>query len=360
MGIPAKFALQSPRSSQASVGGDNSTYESLWMEKNYQPTYWNYKRTSYSKITKNSWEIAVGYTFSNGHPLSANPSQTKFEMYPEYYRLTVKTGYAFVIDQQNSILTTNWHTDQKFNNNKFFHEYATGNMVLKDGNLTLEGVNKDITIKNGNLTLEGANKSLNVIGDNSGINVSKGHITSLSGNMVLKDGNLTLEGVNKDITIKNGNLTLEGANKSLNVIGNGSITNTNQLSTQSLTTIRTVHRGTVTDIKIPLSTTTINCSLGNYFEYNGITNFTFSNVPSTPNTVYKCTLKCNGNVRTNNFPSNVKWSRRSFYYEYPSGFNYIVSFTDINGDGSSDVYIITFTTWDNGVTWYADAEKYES
>jgi len=187
-----------------------------WVEKGFERSYWNHKKTSYSEVTKNSWEIAVGYTYSNGHPLSADPSQTKFEMFPEYYKLTVKNGYAFIIDYQSSQLTTNWYTNHRFENDKFFHEYSSGDMALKDGSLEIAGDNENINITgkdsninvaDGDINIEGDNKNLNIIGKNSGISVAEGDAKITKGNINVEDGDINItEG---DAKITKGNINVE-------------------------------------------------------------------------------------------------------------------------------------------------------
>jgi hypothetical protein len=301
---------------------------------------WNKKGTSYWEVTKNSFEIGAGYTFSNDHPLSVNPSQVIYKVTPLEFSVRYNDGNAMIIGKPGSIPTTTWYTNHVFNNGNFFHEYSTGDMTLNDG---------DINVESGDINIKGNNQDLNITGQDSGIKITKGGIDIDNGYVDIK-----------------GNLEVIGSNRTFTISGTNSIINANKNNVSSLTADNTFLNGPWNTKKRIITETTINCSTGNYFEFTTTVNsqnFTFSDVP---NEYYQCVLKCQGNVKTTNFPVSVKWSRRSFYTRYSEesqSYDYIVvedNNPDISDETSDDIHIITFKTFDGGVTWYADDEKYET
>ncbi len=508
----------------------------------FQITYYNYKHTTYWSVDRNHFEVAAGYTYSNGDPLSADPSQIVCRIDPNNFTVKYESSAgAMTIGKISEIPTTTWYTDHTFDNDKFFHDYSTGDMTCNDGSITLYGSNEnlnlsgsntgirilngnitstlgsiqlssgnitlsdgDVALYSGNVNLFGSNQNLNLSAVNTGINILSGNITSNSGNVhlssgnvkltngdvvlysgdvnlfgsnqninlsavntginilsgnttvtsgnillssgdvkikygdfialsgdvnlfgknqninlsatntginilsgnitatsgsthlssgnvkltdgdvVLYSGNVNLFGSNQNINLSavntgirilsgdinvttgslnlsSGNIKLNGANKGITISSLSGYVITPTLSTISLTAVNILNTGTFVEEFVTLAGTAIDCSLGNIFKYNSTVsteNFTFTNVPQNPNSVYKCTLHCYGSVTTDDFPTNVNWSRRSFYGDYISGGSYVRAYAELNGDGNSDTHIITFTTWDNGTTWFADDVKY--
>ena len=164
----------------------------------FQITYYNYKHTTYWSVDRNHFEVAAGYTYSNGDPLSADPSQIVCRIDPNDFTIKYEAGQgAMTIGKSSSVPTTTWYTDHVFSNNKFFHDYSTGDMVLGDGSVDIEG----------------NNENLNLLGSNTGINISNGNITSTSGSVHLSFGNVTL--LDGNVTLHSGNVNLSSGNVTL-------------------------------------------------------------------------------------------------------------------------------------------------
>ena len=86
--------------------------------------FWNKKKTTYQTTSKNSVEYGVGWTYSNGHPLSADPSQIIWKITPDEHSIGYEgSQLAMVIGKVSETPTTTWYTDHSFNNDKFFHDY---------------------------------------------------------------------------------------------------------------------------------------------------------------------------------------------------------------------------------------------
>lgn len=87
-----------------------ASYISSWNALFYQNFEWetypavefplNFKRTTKIRLERNNIETYAGYTYSNGHPLSADSSVTSYKINPEYFKLDVKSNPAFYVQGQ--------------------------------------------------------------------------------------------------------------------------------------------------------------------------------------------------------------------------------------------------------------------
>lgn len=87
-----------------------ASYISSWNALFYQNFEWetypavefplNFKRTTKIRLERNNIETYAGYTYSNGHPLSADGSVTSYKINPEYFKLDVKSNPAFYVQGQ--------------------------------------------------------------------------------------------------------------------------------------------------------------------------------------------------------------------------------------------------------------------
>jgi hypothetical protein len=193
-------------------------YESFFEQNIEDPLtiYRNKKHTTFWTFNKNYFEMGAGWTYSNGHPLSADPSQIIFKIDPDNFTISYEaSAKAMIIGKVLEIPTTTWYTDHTFNNNKFFHHYSTGDMILSDGSVTIKG----------------SNENLYLSGSNTGISILNGNITSSSGNIHLSSGDITLNGANKGITVTSSGgyvcaPTLSATTTITNTIKIGDATNT--------------------------------------------------------------------------------------------------------------------------------------
>jgi hypothetical protein len=160
----------------------------------------NYKRTSNLFIDRNNLEFEVGYTFSNLHPLSADPSQTRVKMNPEYLKVDVKTGPAFYIERSGTEMVTTWYTDLKFNNNNFAIDYQTGNTYLM-GTL---GVGT--RTPNSTLTVQGTTSAINILARDS-FGFERGGAQTQTGS---KSGAVTINAPTGLITMNGAQLLAQG------------------------------------------------------------------------------------------------------------------------------------------------------
>jgi hypothetical protein len=284
--------------------------------------FWNRKKTTYQEISKNSFEYGAGWTYSNGHPLSADPSQIIWRIDPDEFNIFYENyGGAMTIGKVSEIPTTTWYTDHKFNNNKFFHDYSTGDVFVNDGSLTLFG----------------SNENINLSAANTGIRILNGNITSLLGSVHLSSGDIRLNGLNKGITIS-----------SLN----GYVV-TPILSTVLLTATDITQSGTHTKRPVDLGTYSIDqnltinvpCGSSDYFyvRFTGTTGITLYtktfNLQNVPLNCYQIELEIASSDDTNlQWPSGALWRNNSPFSTTSS---------------AQRTYLVTLKTRDGGSNWLA-------
>jgi hypothetical protein len=289
--------------------------------------FWNKKKTTYQTTSKNSVEYGVGWTYSNGHPLSADPSQIIWKITPDEHTVGYEGNQtAMAIGKVSTTPTTTWYTDHIFDNDKFFHDYSSGDVFLNDGSLTLKG----------------SNENINLSAANTGIRILNGNITSAQGNIHLSSGNILLNGANKGITVSS---------------SDGYIT-TPLLSAILLTATNVIQRGTHTKQTVDLGTYSITqnltisvpCSTSDYFyiEFTGTTGvtlytktFNFQNVPLN---YYQIELEITSSDDTNlQWPSGITWRNNSLFGQTSSG---------------QRTYLVTLKTRDKGLNWLASYDTY--
>jgi hypothetical protein len=101
----------------------------------------NFKRTTTVFADRNNFELEAGYTYSNGLPLCADPSSTKLKINPEYFKLEVKTGPAFYVEQINSEMIGNW-----FITIEAPSVYVQDNLGFKEGGTVSQSGSKSSTV----------------------------------------------------------------------------------------------------------------------------------------------------------------------------------------------------------------------